>query len=192
MQGLLGEDGAHSIGPDGPRGPGHVYQILPGGRPAHARRAARAARLARDGVARCYNSLLARRAGDARAGPRGRLKWNATCGAILRGHVDRISGIAFDATGASLVSAGFDRKAIVWDVQQSIKLGTAEPPAVPRRRDGGRADGGWRARGWCCLQCATTFSTTPSSHPAAVSRWASGCARKWPTCGSPRSCASPR
>ena len=55
-------------------------------------------------------------------------KWNATCGAILRGHVDRISGIAFDATGASLVSAGFDRKAIVWDVQQSCRLGTTEPP----------------------------------------------------------------
>ena len=55
-------------------------------------------------------------------------KWSATCGAILRGHVDRISGIAFDATGASLVSAGFDRKAIVWDVQQSCRLGTAEPP----------------------------------------------------------------
>ena len=28
----------------------------------------------------------------------------------------------------SLVSAGFDRKAIVWDVQQSCRLGTAEPP----------------------------------------------------------------
>ena len=47
---------------------------------------------------------------------------------MLRGHVDRISGIAFDATGASLVSAGFDRKAIVWDVQQSCRLGTEEPP----------------------------------------------------------------
>ena len=47
---------------------------------------------------------------------------------MLRGHADRISGVAFDGTGASLISAGFDRKAIVWDVQQSIKLGTAEPP----------------------------------------------------------------
>ena len=55
-------------------------------------------------------------------------KWSATCGSVLRGHADRISGVAFDATGASLVSAGFDRRAIVWDVQQSCRLGTAEPP----------------------------------------------------------------
>ena len=67
---------------------------------------------------------------DPRVSPEEEAAWNATCGAVLRGHADRISAIAFDATGESLVSCGFDRVAVAWDVRRCCKLGTGPPPEV--------------------------------------------------------------
>ena len=105
-----------------------------------------------DGVARCYNSVLARRAGDAWAGPRGRKQVERD----VRGHsagarrpdqwhrvrrdgrLARLGGLRpqGDCLGrAAVVPAGHCRAA----------------GAVPRRRDGGRADGGWGSRGVICV-----------------------------------------
>ena len=162
VQGLLGEDGAHSIGPDGPRGPGHIHQILPGGRAFDGR-------LAPPGPRSRRRAMLPRfwRVAPETRGWTPRKEVERDVRGHSAGHVDRIA--VSRSTRRASWSRRLDRKAIVWDVQQN-QAGHGGAAGRPRRRDGGRADGGWRMRGAmvACLRHVTQRLSTTSGHPAAV------------------------
>ena len=163
VQGLLGEEWAHSIGPDratrarsrssnSTRRTAGACSTGGSRRPCPWRR--RRAMPIASGASRRRRAAWTPRKeanGTRRAGP--------FCGATSTALV-----ASLDATGAGCSSRRASIASVtVWDVQR-IKLGTAELPVVPRRRDGGRADGGWcslccrRASLLCCLRATYTLA----------------------------------